>query len=93
MVDLSEGNKCSYSNSACSEVKKTCLELSNESHADEEICGSAPTSGNNKYCSFKADESGCEEKEKENANNKGTFGLCYKKLWFNLLVILFGLLL
>ena len=92
-TDLSVENKCSYSNSACSEVKKTCLELSNESDANEEICGSAPTSGNNKYCSLKADESGCEEKEKENANNKGTFGLCYKKLWFNLLVILFGLLL
>ena len=90
---LSIDYKCAYSNSACSEVQKNCLELSNEPKVDEEICESAPTSGNNKYCSLKADKSGCEEKEKENANNKGNFGLCYKKLGFNLLVILFGLFL
>jgi hypothetical protein len=90
---LSAEYKCAYSNSACSEVQKNCLELSNEPKVDEEICESAPTSGNNKYCSLKADKSGCEEKEKENADNKGNFGLCYKKLWFNLLVILFGLFL
>ena len=88
---VSPENKCVYSNSICSEVKKTCLELSNES-VGEEICENAPTSGSNKYCSLKADESGCEEKEKEN-ENKGTFYLSDQKLWFNLLVILFGLLL
>jgi hypothetical protein len=90
---LSAEYKCSYKNSACSEVQKTCLELSNEPDADEEICESSPTSAYNKYCSLKADKSGCEEKEKENADNKVNFGLCYKKLWFNLLVIVFGLLL
>ena len=83
-------SKCIYSNSACSDTKKNCLELSDESNIDKETCESAPTSGPNKYCSLKADESGCEEKEK---NNKGTFGLNDKKLWFNLLVISFGLLL
>ena len=93
LISLSIDYKCAYSNSACSEVQKNCLELSNEPKVDEEICESAPTSGNNKYCSLKADKSGCEEKEKENADNKGNFGLCYKKLWFNLLVIVFGLLL
>ena len=92
-TSLSIDYKCAYSNSACSEVQKNCLELSNEPEVNEEICESAPTSGNNKYCSLKADKSGCEEKEKENANNKGNFGLCYKKLWFNLLVIAFGLFL
>ena len=92
-ISLSIDYKCAYSNSACSEVQKNCLELSNEPKVDEEICESAPTSGNNKYCSLKADKSGCEEKEKENADNKGNFGLCYKKLWFNLLIIVFGLLL
>ena len=92
-ISLSIDYKCAYSNSACSEVQKNCLELSNEPKVDEEICESAPTSGNNKYCSLKADKSGCEEKEKENADNKGNFGLCYKKLWFNLLFIAFGLFL
>jgi len=82
--------KCVYSNSVCSVTKKNCLELSDESGVDIETCESAPTSGPNKYCSLKADESGCEEKEN---NNKGTFGLNDKKLWFNLLVIVFGLLL
>ena len=88
----SKYTKCVYSNSACSDTKKNCLELSDESEVDKETCESAPTSGTNKYCSLKADESGCEEKEKEN-NNKATFGLNDKKLWFNLLVILFGLIL
>jgi hypothetical protein len=92
-ISLSIDYKCSYKNSACSEVQKTCLELSNEPDADEEICESSPTSAYNKYCSLKADKSGCEEKEKENADNKGNFGLCYKKLGFNLLFIAFGLFL
>ena len=92
-ISLSIDYKCAYSNSACSEVQKTCLELSNEPDADEDICESSPTSAYNKYCSLKADKSGCEEKEKENANNKGNFGLCYKKLGFNLLFIAFGLFL
>lgn len=90
---ISYDEKCIYSNSACSTVQKTCLELSNASKADEDDCARAPTSGYNKYCVLKEDESGCEEKERENNDNKGAFGLSEKKLWFNLLVILFGLLL
>ena len=91
--DFSTSKKCTYSNSACSTVQKTCLELSNESKISDETCENAPTSGYNKYCVLKEDESGCEEKERENNDNKGAFGLSEKKLWFNLLVILFWLLL
>lgn len=83
-------DKCVYSNSVCSTQKKTCLELKKESGVDKKICESAVISGSNKYCALKEDESGCEEKEKE---NKSTFGLSVKKLWFNLLVILLGLIL
>ena len=90
---ISYDEKCIYSNSACSTVQKTCLELSNESKVSDETCENAPTSGYNKYCVLKEDESGCEEKERENNDNKGAFGLSEKKLWFNLLVILFWLLL
>ena len=91
--DFSTTKKCTYSNSACSTVQKTCLELSNESKVSDKTCENAPTSGYNKYCVLKEDESGCEEKERENNDNKGAFGLSEKKLWFNLLVILFWLLL
>lgn len=39
----SRANKCVYFNRACSTVKKSCLELSDESSVDKEICESAPT--------------------------------------------------
>ena len=86
----SSSDKCSYSNSACATVKKTCLELSNELSVTEETCNEALTSASNKICSIKRNESGCEEKVN---NNRGNYGLDNKKLVLNLLFIILGLLL
>lgn len=86
----SSSDKCSYSNSACSTVKKTCLELSNELSVTEETCNEALTSASNKICSIKRDESGCEEKVNL---NRGNYGLDNKKLVLNLLFVILGLLL
>ena len=85
-----------YSNSACSEISRTCLELSNVP-ITEEICEAAPTTDtNSKICKLKSDGTGCEEVEKveQESENKGTtFGICNRSFMFNLLVIIFGLLL
>ena len=92
---LSPGKKCVYSNSACSEISRTCLELS-AGPITEEICGAAPTSdSNSKICGLKNDGTGCEEVEKEEqeSESRGTFGICNRSLMFNLLVVIFGLLL
>ena len=86
----SSSDKCSYSNSACSTVKKTCFELSNELSLTEETCNEALTSASNKICSLKGDKSGCDEKVKV---NRGNYGLNNKKLVLNLLFVIFGLLL
>ena len=85
----SSSDKCSYSNSVCSAVKKPCLELSNESGVSEETCTEAPTFVKNKICVRKKDESGCEERI-----GKDNYGFDNKKLMHNsLLFILFCLLL
>ena len=92
---LSPGKKCVYDNSACSEINRSCLEL-NLVPVTEEICAAAPTSDSNtKVCALKSDGSGCEEIEKENQedNNKGEFCISNKSLMFNLLIIIFELLL
>lgn len=57
--------KCSFSNSACSEVNKSCLELSSQYSVTDEICSAASTSDpNNKVCVKKEQDYGCEEKDK-----------------------------
>ena len=93
---LSPGKKCVYSNSACTEISRTCLELS-AVPVTEEICAAAPTSdSNSKICGLKSDGTGCEEVEKEvqeNENKGTTFGICNRSLMFNLLFVIFWLLL
>ena len=92
----SVGKKCIYSNSACAEINKSCLELYYESSVTEEICSAAPTTDpNTKICSVKIDGFGCEEIEKEEQDNanKSNFGIDNNKLIFNLLLIILGLLL
>ena len=65
------GKKCVYSsdNNSCEEVDKYCLELRDESSVNESICANAITSSY-EICSLKADNSGCELKEKP-INNDG----------------------
>ena len=57
----------------------------------EEIYEEAPTSDSNKKCAIKKDYSGCEEIV-DNSKNIGTFGLENKKIMFNLLLVIYGLL-
>jgi len=66
------GKKCvySYTNNMCEEVDKHCWELRNESSVNESICAKA-ISSDYQICSLKADNSGCELKEKP--LNKGGF--------------------
>ena len=93
---LSPGKKCVYSNSACNEISRSCLELS-AVPVTEEMCEAAPTSDtNSKVCKLKSDGTGCEEVEKveQESENKGTtVGICNRSLMFNLLFVIFGLLL
>ena len=78
--------KCAYSNSACSEVNKSCLEITSSS-ATEEMCSAAPTSDSNKKtCAKKTEGSGCEEREKSS-----NFSLI-NKFKFSLFFIIIGLL-
>ena len=60
------GKKCVYSsdNNTCKEVDKFCLELRDESSVNESICANAITRSDYETCSLKADNSGCELKEK-----------------------------
>lgn len=70
--------KCSYSNSACSEISKSCLELSSVYSATSAICSAASTSDpNSKVCVKKEQGIGCEEKDKNsdpstNSNQSGS---------------------
>ena len=93
---LSPGKKCVYTNSECTEINRSCLEL-NSIPVTEEICVAAPTSDSNtKVCSLKSDGSGCEEIEKENQENnenKGTFCINSKSSLFSLLMFIFVLFL
>lgn len=64
------GKKCTYSDSnICSETDKTCLELTDEINASEEICSAAKTSNSGKTCKLKADNSGCEEIDDDSKGN------------------------
>ena len=84
------GKKCvySYDNNICEEVDKHCWELRSESSVNESICAKATTSSSYEICSLKADNSGCEIKEKP--LNKGGFITGNK---FNMIKIIFFLLL
>ena len=79
--------RCIYSNSACKENKKTCLELANEVNANSDICSGAPTSSSSKRCALKNDNTGCEEVNKP---SKGGMAGEFK---LNLLIIAIALLL
>ena len=71
----SSEKKCSFSNSVCSEVSKSCLELSLLYSATNDICSSAPTSNpSNKVCVKKEEGIGCEEKDKssDSSNQSGS---------------------
>ena len=80
-------SKCEFSDSTCNQVNKTCLELEIASSATSDICSLAATSGSNKECKLKEDNTGCEEKE---TKKNGDAFLSYK---LSLLLIIFGLLL
>ena len=80
-------SKCEFSDSACNQVNKTCLELEAETSVTSDVCSLATTSGSNKECKLKEDNTGCEEKEKK---KNGDAFLSYK---LSLLLIIFGLLL
>ena len=56
-------------NNTCKEVDKYCLELREESSVNESICANAITRSY-EICSLKADNSGCELKERP-INNGG----------------------
>ena len=58
-------SKCEFSDSACNQVNKTCLELEAEISVTNNICSLATTSGSNKECQMKEGGAGCEEKEKK----------------------------
>ena len=58
------GKKCAYTNKTCVEVDKNCWELRDESSVNENICANAITNSNYEICSLKADNSGCEIKDK-----------------------------
>ena len=54
----------SYTNNISVEVDKNCWELRDESSVNENICANAITNSNYEICSLKADNSGCEIKDK-----------------------------
>ena len=78
---------CEFSNSACNQVNKTCLELENESSVTSNICSLAAASSSKKECIIKEDNTGCEEKEKKNS------GDAFLRFKFSLLFVIFWLLL
>ena len=94
--------KCTYDNSACSEVNKSCLELKGQSGVTEEICSAASTSNSNKVCIINESGAGCLETEKNsnqnngntdnNNNSKKNNGCFIKMIKFSLLLIIFELL-
>ena len=94
--------KCTYDNSACSEVNKSCLELKEQSGVTEEICLAASTSNSNKVCIINESGAGCLETEKNsnqnngntdnNNNSKKNNGCFIKMIKFSLLLIIFELL-
>ena len=92
--------KCVFSNNACSLVSKTCLELFYLSGADDEECGAAVTSSQNKKCVVNSNNDGCIEIDKDsNGGNENQGGgdssgnsLIEKNYFIKIAIILLGLL-
>lgn len=53
--------KCSFSNSVCTESRKSCKELENQAGVTEDICSLATTSQKNKICTLNVNNGGCQE--------------------------------
>ena len=70
-IPLSEQTKkCSFVDSTCSEINKSCLELESINSINEDTCKTAPTSEINKKCKLKKDNTGCEEiNDEQNSND------------------------
>ena len=61
-LELTDVTKtCEFSNNVCSDTKKYCSELSNESGLNNDKCNSAKVLAANHICVLKKDNSGCEE--------------------------------